>query len=199
MGTTLLFVKVAIAATSSWISGGAAATRPRTPPPWPFERVGRGPPVVLLHGYVGDGSATWRPQVDALADHFTLVAWDAPGAGGSSVPPESYGMAGYADCLAEFIDALGLDRRTSSGCRSAGRRRASLLQRCSERRVLVVAGVVDDERVERREHGRRSELALVEVAREQRRPVADAVVGCGVAHGMSVDRAGAVDRKHASA
>jgi pimeloyl-ACP methyl ester carboxylesterase len=75
-----------------------------------FERAGSGPAVVLLHGYVGDGPATWRPQLDALADGFTVIAWDAPGAGASSDPPESFGMAGYADFLAHFVDALGLDR-----------------------------------------------------------------------------------------
>jgi pimeloyl-ACP methyl ester carboxylesterase len=25
-----------------------------------YERAGVGPPLVLLHGYVGDGSTTWR-------------------------------------------------------------------------------------------------------------------------------------------
>src|SRR5699024_7264081 len=73
-----------------------------------YERVGEGPPLVLLHGYVGDGPATWRRQLDALSDEFTVVAWDAPGAGGSADPPEMLGMAGYADCLAGFVDALGL-------------------------------------------------------------------------------------------
>lgn len=73
-----------------------------------FERVGTGPPVVLLHGYIGDGPATWRDQLDGLADAFTVIAWDAPGAGSSSDPPESFGMAGYADCLAGFIAAVGL-------------------------------------------------------------------------------------------
>jgi len=75
-----------------------------------FERLGAGPEVVLLHGYVGDGPATWRDQLEGLADAFTVVAWDAPGAGGSADPPESLGIAGYADCLAGFIAALGLDR-----------------------------------------------------------------------------------------
>jgi Alpha/beta hydrolase family len=37
------------------------------------------------------------------------VAWDAPGAGDSADPPESWGIAGYAQCLAEFVDSLGLD------------------------------------------------------------------------------------------
>lgn len=73
-----------------------------------YARAGAGPPVVLLHGYVGDGPTTWRPQLDGLSDAFTVVAWDAPGAGRSSDPPESIGMAGYADHLAGFVDALGL-------------------------------------------------------------------------------------------
>jgi pimeloyl-ACP methyl ester carboxylesterase len=74
-----------------------------------YERAGDGPPLVLLHGYVGDGPTTWRAQLDGLADEFTVIAWDAPGAGGSSDPPESFDMAGYADCLAGFIDELGLE------------------------------------------------------------------------------------------
>ena len=64
--------------------------------------------LVLLHGYVGDGPTTWRRQLDDLSGEFTVVAWDAPGAGRSSDPPETFGMAGYADCLAGFIGALGL-------------------------------------------------------------------------------------------
>jgi pimeloyl-ACP methyl ester carboxylesterase len=73
-----------------------------------YERAGTGPAVVLLQGFVADGSTTWRPQIDALSDEFTVVAWDAPGAGGSSNPPESFGMAGYADCLAGFVAGIGL-------------------------------------------------------------------------------------------
>jgi pimeloyl-ACP methyl ester carboxylesterase len=75
-----------------------------------YERAGQGPPVVLLHGYVGDGATTWRGQLDALSDQFTVVAWDMPGAGRSSDPPESFGLEGYADCLAGFIGRLGLER-----------------------------------------------------------------------------------------
>lgn len=75
-----------------------------------YERAGAGPAIVFLHGYVGDGPTTWRRQIDALSDEFTVVAWDAPGAGGSSDPPESFGMAGYSDCLAEFVTHLGLER-----------------------------------------------------------------------------------------
>lgn len=85
-----------------------------------YERAGAGPPLVLLHGYVGDGVATWRRQIDALADEFTVVAWDAPGAGHSSDPPESFGIAGYADCLARFITELGLERPHLAGLSFGG-------------------------------------------------------------------------------
>jgi pimeloyl-ACP methyl ester carboxylesterase len=74
-----------------------------------YERAGDGPPLVLLHGYVGDGPTTWRPQLEGLGDELTMIAWDAPGAGRSSDPPESFGMTGYADCLAGFVERLGLE------------------------------------------------------------------------------------------
>ena len=85
-----------------------------------FERTGTGPPLVLLHGFVGDGRSVWRHQVDALGDLFTVVVWDAPGAGGSSDPPEDLGMAGYADLLADFLAALGLGRAHVAGLSFGG-------------------------------------------------------------------------------
>ena len=73
-----------------------------------YERAGSGPLLMLLHGYLGDGPSLWRHQIDAFASDFTVVAWDAPGAGGSSDPPETFGIDGFAECLAGFLDSLGL-------------------------------------------------------------------------------------------
>ncbi len=64
---------------------------------------------MLLHGIYGD-SRNWAPQLEALSDEFMVVAWDAPGAGRSDDPPESFGFADYADCLAGLIRELGLGR-----------------------------------------------------------------------------------------
>lgn len=75
-----------------------------------YERTGRGPPVVLVHGYVGDALTTWRHQIENLSDEFTVVAWDNPGSGGSSDPPESFTLPDFADCLAGFIHAVGVER-----------------------------------------------------------------------------------------
>jgi pimeloyl-ACP methyl ester carboxylesterase len=72
-----------------------------------YRRVGDGPPLVFVHGAAEDGRA-WQPQLAALADEFTVVAWDEPGAGGSSDLPAMFGLADYAHCLAALLDAIGL-------------------------------------------------------------------------------------------
>ncbi|MDQ3609756.1 MAG: alpha/beta hydrolase [Actinomycetota bacterium] len=72
-----------------------------------YERVGEGPPLVLVHGAAEDGRV-WQPQLAALADEFTVVAWDEPGAGRSSDVPADFGLADYANCLAALIGALAL-------------------------------------------------------------------------------------------
>lgn len=72
-----------------------------------YQRVGVGPPLVLVHGFVGDGLSTWSSQLDGLSDEFTVVAWDAPGAGHSTDPPDWFRISDYADCLAAFVRALG--------------------------------------------------------------------------------------------
>lgn len=103
-----------------------------------YERVGAGPALVLLHGYVADGQTTWQRQLDELCDEFTVVAWDAPGAGGSSDPPEGFGMVGYADCLAGFIDALRLDRPNVVGLSFGG----SLALAFQDRHVAVASALI---------------------------------------------------------
>jgi pimeloyl-ACP methyl ester carboxylesterase len=70
-----------------------------------YERVGEGPPLVFVHGAAGD-ARMWQPQLAALGDEFTVVAWDEPGAGRSSDVPANFGLADYADCLGALIDAL---------------------------------------------------------------------------------------------
>jgi pimeloyl-ACP methyl ester carboxylesterase len=79
-----------------------------------FERRGDGPPLVLLHGWPAN-SREWRQQLDALSGEFTVVAWDAPGAGRSSDPPDTFRLADWADCLAGFIAALELQRPHIAG------------------------------------------------------------------------------------
>ena len=47
-------------------------------PDFHVETIGSGPRVILVHGSVGNGSATWE-SVRPLADRYTLVILDRPG------------------------------------------------------------------------------------------------------------------------
>jgi pimeloyl-ACP methyl ester carboxylesterase len=71
-----------------------------------YDRAGSGPPLVLVHGAASD-AREWRPQMAGLADDFTVIAWDEPGAGRSSDVPADFGLAGYATALAALVEALG--------------------------------------------------------------------------------------------
>ncbi|MDQ0603480.1 pimeloyl-ACP methyl ester carboxylesterase [Streptomyces canus] len=72
-----------------------------------YDRVGQGPPLVLVHG-AAVYARIWQPQLSGLADEFTVVAWDEPGSGRSSGIPPGFGLADYADCLAALIEGLRL-------------------------------------------------------------------------------------------
>jgi pimeloyl-ACP methyl ester carboxylesterase len=72
-----------------------------------YERAGDGPPLVLLHGAACD-ARIWRPQLSALADEFTVIAWDQPGAYRSTDPPAGFGLPDYADAVAALLTELGL-------------------------------------------------------------------------------------------
>lgn len=74
-----------------------------------YREAGHGPALVLLHGFLCD-SRCWRHQLSGLSNQFRVVAWDAPGAGSSSDPPDTFTTASYAQCLAGFLDAIGIER-----------------------------------------------------------------------------------------
>jgi pimeloyl-ACP methyl ester carboxylesterase len=98
----------------------------------------RAPIVVLLHG-IGSQSGSWVLQMDSLARQFRVIAWDAPGYGGSDpLDIATPAAAHYADILGGFLDALGATRAvlvaSSLGALMAGALAA--------RRPGLVAGLV---------------------------------------------------------
>lgn len=84
-----------------------------------YHRAGDGPAVVLLHGGLSDGRE-WRRQMTDLSDEFTVVAWDAPGCGGSDDPPEGFTLADYADAVLGLVAGLGLIRPSIGGLSFGG-------------------------------------------------------------------------------
>lgn len=74
-----------------------------------YQRAGNGPVLVLLHGFALD-SRSWRPQIESLSHWFSVIAWDAPGAGESQDPPATFTIGDWADALAGVLDANGAQR-----------------------------------------------------------------------------------------
>jgi pimeloyl-ACP methyl ester carboxylesterase len=102
-----------------------------------YERVGDGPPLVFVHGSAEDGRI-WRPQLAALCDEFTVVAWDEPGTGSSSDLPAAFGLVDYADCLAALIEALALGPAHVAGISWGG----TVVQELYRRRPELVATLI---------------------------------------------------------
>ncbi|MCP9000426.1 alpha/beta hydrolase [Pseudarthrobacter sp. RMG13] len=69
-----------------------------------YQRAGRGPSLVLLHGAYDD-SRSWRRQMEGLCNDFTVFAWDAPGCGQSDDPPPDLTDRDLGDILAAFLQA----------------------------------------------------------------------------------------------
>lgn len=79
-----------------------------------YRRAGSGTTLMLLHGFLCD-SRCWRQQLADLSDAFDVIAWDAPGAGFSSDPPDPFTLADWTQCLANFLDVLGVTRAHFAG------------------------------------------------------------------------------------
>ena len=66
----------------------------------------RNPVVLMLHG-LGSSSAGYRAQFAGLSRELYVIAWNAPGFGGSSpIPGQNAGIDDYADALEAFLRAL---------------------------------------------------------------------------------------------
>jgi pimeloyl-ACP methyl ester carboxylesterase len=75
---------------------------------------GRGPAIVLLHGYAED-SRMWRPLATALANRFTIIAADLPGIGNSSIPADNINMKSSAKRIRDAVHLLGYNHVSVAG------------------------------------------------------------------------------------
>ena len=74
-----------------------------------WERVGAGPPLLLMHG-LGYARWGWGPLTSLLAEDFDVVLYDNRGIGESDVPPGPYTTRQLADDAVAVLDAADLDR-----------------------------------------------------------------------------------------
>lgn len=78
-----------------------------------FERTGRGPPLVLVHGGAASNTSEWEPVIPQLADYFAVYAMNRRGRGGSGdavtydVKREFEDVAAVMDAISEPAHLLG--------------------------------------------------------------------------------------------
>ncbi len=75
---------------------------------------GTGPPLVLLHG-AGDNARDWSYVLPLLGRSHHVLAPDLPGYSPASSPATDYSPARLARFVAQFLDAVGLDRAAVAG------------------------------------------------------------------------------------
>lgn len=76
--------------------------------------VGEGPPMILLHGFGGQGWM-WEYQQEALAQHFTVYTLDLLGYGYSDRPDVAYTTDLFIDSVKGFMAELDIARATLIG------------------------------------------------------------------------------------
>ena len=102
--------------------------------------VGRGPPVVFVHG-LGASMYAWRRTLRPVADAgFRAIAFDNRGFGFSAKPPRGYGNDDYVRLLRGLLDSLGVDAAILVGHSMGGQIAAEFALAHPERvRALALA------------------------------------------------------------
>src|ERR1700722_2940006 len=118
--TILVALLVLLTAHGAWGDPPLWQTLPPTPVPVPGEKkasaqvngiglyyvmIGRGSPVVLLHGGLAN-SDYWGNQIKALAPRHTVIAVDSRGHGRSTRDTRSFGYNLMADDVVALLDTL---------------------------------------------------------------------------------------------
>lgn len=73
-----------------------------------WHELGRGEPVVLLHGIL-DSHRSWRRTATRLAQRYRVLLPDLPGHGLSGRPDAPYTLGWHCDVLSAWMQAIGVD------------------------------------------------------------------------------------------
>src|SRR5258707_1006496 len=74
-----------------------------------YRQAGSGPVLLLIHG-ITSSSATWDRVMPYLARHYTVIAPDLVGHGGSEAPRGDYSLGAHASNIRDLLLALGHER-----------------------------------------------------------------------------------------
>lgn len=79
-----------------------------------FKREGNGPPLVLVHGYLG-ASDMWAQQIDHFRSDFDVIAPDLPGFGGNTGMTGPDSIEEVSRRVLTFLNDVGVERFTLLG------------------------------------------------------------------------------------
>lgn len=79
-----------------------------------YKTIGEGQPIVLIHGFPGDGSA-WDNITPGLSDKYRLIIPDLPGAGNSPLPEEPLTLAFMARSVIEVMNKENIKNAVIAG------------------------------------------------------------------------------------
>ena len=79
-----------------------------------FDVQGAGEPLLLIP-YTSADHACYAFQLPAYTEQFSCIAVDLPGSGTSDMPAGPYSTEGYADQIAAFLGAIGIERAHVAG------------------------------------------------------------------------------------
>jgi pimeloyl-ACP methyl ester carboxylesterase len=79
-----------------------------------YDVQGDGDPLLLIP-YLSADHACFAFQLPAYTEHFRCIAIDLPGSGESDKPPGPYSTVSYADQVAAFLEAIGIEQAHVAG------------------------------------------------------------------------------------
>jgi pimeloyl-ACP methyl ester carboxylesterase len=79
-----------------------------------YDVQGDGDPLLLIP-YLSADHACFAFQLQAYTEHFRCIAIDLPGSGESDKPPGPYSTESYADLVAAFLGAIGVESAHVAG------------------------------------------------------------------------------------
>ncbi len=106
-----------------------------------WEEIGKGPPLILLHGHSLDRTM-WDPQMAALSRRFRVIRYDLRGYGRSTLPREGKDRL-HAEDLRQVMDGLGIARAHVVGLSLGGTVVLDMLALHPERLLSVTAASGD--------------------------------------------------------